>query len=116
MWTLKTQEKIQTPVGFFNKSIRRKRNEIIKKWAGMSIFTLFTYAGIPEKGEGEEGSKQGRLIGGGGSFINWSLCWPSYPSVRFHSITKLIALADSKYNAASKSGASYHAPTKTSPS
>jgi len=75
MSTLGTQEKIQAPVGFFNKSVRRKRNEIIKKWASMGMFILFTCAGIPEKwgGGGEEGSKQGRLMGDDGSVINWSI-------------------------------------------
>ena len=64
MSTLGTQEKIQAPVGFFNKSIRGKINEIIKKWASMIMFILFTCAGILDKWGGrEEGSKQGRLMG-----------------------------------------------------
>lgn len=76
MSTLETQEKIQAPVGFFNKSIRRKRNEIIKKWAGMSMFILSACTGIPDKrerGEGKEGGKQGRLMGDDGSVINWCI-------------------------------------------
>ena len=75
MSTLGTQEKIQAPFGFFNKSIRGKRNEIIKKWASVGMFILFTYAGIPDKwGGGEEGWKQGRLMGDDGNVINWSIC------------------------------------------
>ncbi|KAG0641635.1 hypothetical protein HOY80DRAFT_1008407 [Tuber brumale] len=35
MSTLETQGKTQAAVGFFDRSIRRKRNGIIKKWAGM---------------------------------------------------------------------------------
>ena len=73
MSTLGNQEKIQAPVGFFNKSIRRKRNEIIKKWAGMSMFILSTCARILGKWGGEEGSKQGRLMRDDGSVINWSI-------------------------------------------
>ena len=73
MSTLETQEKIQAPVGFFNKSIRRKRNEIIKKWAGMSMFILSACTGIPDKREGGGGGKQGRLMGDDGSVINWSI-------------------------------------------
>ena len=61
MSTLGTQEKIQTPVGFFNKSIRRKRSAIIKKWASVGTFILFTCAGIPDKwgGERKEANKEG---------------------------------------------------------
>ena len=61
MSTLGTQEKIQAPVSFFNKSIRGKINEIIKKWAGMSMFILFTCARIPDKwgGERKEANKEG---------------------------------------------------------
>ena len=73
MSTLGTQEQIQAPFGFFNKSIRRKRNEIIKKWAGMSMFTCLHALGFSTKGGGEEGSKQGRLMGDDGSFIGWGI-------------------------------------------
>ncbi|KAG0134192.1 hypothetical protein HOY82DRAFT_231859 [Tuber indicum] len=37
MSTLETQGKTQAAVGFFDRSIRRKRNGIIKKWAGMTL-------------------------------------------------------------------------------
>ncbi|CUS07134.1 unnamed protein product [Tuber aestivum] len=37
MSTLETQKKTQAAVGFFDRSIRRKRNGIIKKWAGMTL-------------------------------------------------------------------------------
>ena len=54
MSVLGTQEKIHAPVGFFDKSIRGKRNVIIKKWASMGVFILFIYAGIPDKWGGRE--------------------------------------------------------------
>ena len=61
MSTLGIQEKFQAPFGFFNKSIRRKRSAIIKKWASVGTFILFTCAGIPDKwgGERKEANKEG---------------------------------------------------------
>ena len=103
MSILGTQEKIQAPVGFFNKSIRGKRNEIIKKWASMSMFILFTCAVIPEKwGGGEEGCKQGRLMGDDGSVINWSI-YAGLPIPLLCTIQLRLQ-------------ASYHTSTKASPS
>ena len=36
------QEKIQAHVGFFGRSIQSEKNETIKKWVGMGMFSRVT--------------------------------------------------------------------------
>ena len=52
--TLEAQEKIQAPVDFFDRSIRRKRNEIIKKWAGMYVHPVHMRQSPDKRGGGRK--------------------------------------------------------------
>ena len=57
--TLEAQEKIQAPVNFFDRSIRRKRNEIIKKWAGMYVHPVHMRQSSGQTGGRKETNKEG---------------------------------------------------------
>ena len=57
-------------VGFFERSIRWKRNETIREWAGMGYVHPFHMRWDSRQTGGKERSKQGRLVGGDGSVVN----------------------------------------------